>query len=81
GILLQIIQIFVSIKQREQNRVGADAWGYGRTLEWGIHSPVPFYNFSHDPVVEKRDADWDHKQKGLNVDHTPVGSAKKYEEI
>ncbi|ABO47472.1 cytochrome o ubiquinol oxidase subunit I [Francisella tularensis] len=81
GILLQIIQIFVSIKQRDQNRVGADAWGYGRTLEWGIPSPVPFYNFSHDPVVEKRDAYWGHKQKGLNVDNTPVGSAKKYEDI
>ncbi|MDE4972128.1 cytochrome o ubiquinol oxidase subunit I, partial [Francisella tularensis subsp. holarctica] len=56
GILLQIIQIFVIIKQRDQNRVGDDAWGYGRTLEWGIPSQVPFYNFSHDPVVEKRDA-------------------------
>lgn len=42
GILFQVLQILVSIKDREKNRVGSDAWGYGRTLEWGIPSPVPF---------------------------------------
>lgn len=77
GIFFQVLQIIVSIKQRDQNRVGADVWEYGRTLEWGIPSPVPFYNFSHDPVVEERDAYWDHKQKGLNIDNTLVGTVKK----
>ncbi|ORM38918.1 cytochrome ubiquinol oxidase subunit I [Francisella endosymbiont of Ornithodoros moubata] len=81
GIFFQVLQIIVSIKQRDQNRVGADAWEYGRTLEWSIPSPVPFYNFSHDPVVEERDAYWDHKQKGLNIDNTLVGTMKKYEDI
>ena len=81
GIFFQFLQVVVSIKNRDKNRVTGDAWGYGRTLEWGIASPAPFYNFSHDPEVEGLDAYWDHKQKGLGVDNKPLDKNKKYQDI
>ena len=47
--------LYVSIRDRVKNRVGADAWGTSRTLEWLTHSPVPFYNFAVTPQVNTRD--------------------------
>ncbi|HTJ90333.1 MAG TPA: cbb3-type cytochrome c oxidase subunit I [Acidocella sp.] len=47
--------LYVSIRDRAKNRVGADAWGTSRTLEWLTHSPVPFYNFAVTPQVNTRD--------------------------
>jgi cytochrome o ubiquinol oxidase subunit I len=47
--------LFVSIRDRAKNQVGADAWGTSRTLEWLTHSPVPFYNFAVTPQVNARD--------------------------
>lgn len=38
GIFFQVLQLIVSIRDRDQNRVGADVWGSGRTLEWAIPS-------------------------------------------
>ncbi|MCV6022351.1 cytochrome o ubiquinol oxidase subunit I, partial [Escherichia coli] len=39
GVLSQFIQIYVSIRDREQNRdLTGDPWG-GRTLEWATSSP------------------------------------------
>ncbi|MGO9936025.1 MAG: cytochrome o ubiquinol oxidase subunit I [Steroidobacteraceae bacterium] len=65
GILFQIAQLIVSIKQREANRdLTGDPWG-GRTLEWSVSSPPPFYNFGVIPVVQTRDAYWEMKKKGL----------------
>ena len=81
GIFCQILQIIVSIRDRDQNRVGADVWGSGRTLEWGIPSPVPFYNFSHEPEVTTLDAHWDQKEKGLSFDNKPKDADKAYEDI
>ena len=62
GILFQIAQLLVSIKNREKYRVGADPWD-ARTLEWTIPSPAPFYNFAITPEVDDRDAFWATKQK------------------
>ena len=63
GIGAQLVQIFVSIKQRHQNRDDTgDPWD-GRTLEWSVSSPPPFYNFAVIPTVETRDAWWEIKQK------------------
>lgn len=81
GVFFQILQIIVSIRDRDQNRVGADAWGSGRTLEWAIPSPVPFYNFSHDPVVSDRDDFWSQKEKGLSFDGQPKDAEKTYEDV
>ncbi|WP_434800222.1 hypothetical protein, partial [Escherichia coli] len=49
------IQIYVSIRDRHLNRdLTGDPWG-GRTLEWSISSPAPFYNFAVEPQVKARD--------------------------
>jgi cytochrome o ubiquinol oxidase subunit 1 len=64
GILGFIIQIAVSIKNREKLRdVTGDPWN-GRTLEWSTSSPPPAYNFAFTPVVHDLDAWYDMKKRG-----------------
>jgi cytochrome o ubiquinol oxidase subunit 1 len=64
GILAFLVQIFVSIRDREALRdTTGDPWG-GRTLEWSTSSPPPAYNFAFTPVVHQLDAWWDMKQRG-----------------
>lgn len=76
GILCQLIQIFVSIKDRNQNLdVTGDPWN-GRTLEWSTSSPAPFYNFAHLPEVHDIDSYWEEKQNG-----TAHQRSANYEEI
>lgn len=63
GIGLQLLQIGVSIWQRDKNRdTTGDPWD-GRTLEWSVPSPTPFYNFAITPIVHDRDAFWVAKQR------------------
>jgi cytochrome o ubiquinol oxidase subunit I len=65
GIVAQIAQIVVSVANREALRdLTGDPWG-GRTLEWSVASPPPFYNFAETPLIEGRDAYWEAKQKGV----------------
>jgi cytochrome o ubiquinol oxidase subunit 1 len=65
GVLFQIVQIVVSIRDRHKNRdTTGDPWD-GRTLEWSLPSPVPVYNFAVVPVVHARDALWAWKQSGV----------------
>jgi cytochrome o ubiquinol oxidase subunit 1 len=67
GIILQLVQLVVSIRDRELTRdVTGDVWN-GRTLEWSLPSPVPAYNFARIPVVRSLDAFWDMKQRGVNL--------------
>ena len=81
GIFLQVLQIIVSIKDRHKNRdITGDPWN-GRSLLWATSSPPPFYNFSHDPVVDSRDAFWRQKQAGLNIHNSPKGEKPVYHEI
>jgi cytochrome o ubiquinol oxidase subunit 1 len=61
GILFQLLQLVVSIKDRAHNRAGNDPWD-ARTLEWSTSSPPPFYNFAVIPEVTCRDAFWAEKQ-------------------
>jgi cytochrome o ubiquinol oxidase subunit 1 len=64
GILAQIAQIAFSILNRERLRdLTGDPWN-GRTLEWAVASPPPFYNFARIPHVRGVDAFWDMKQSG-----------------
>ncbi|UAL09302.1 cytochrome o ubiquinol oxidase subunit I [Caulobacter segnis] len=64
GILAFIVQIVVSIRNREALRdETGDPWG-GRTLEWSTSSPPPAYNFAFTPVIHQLDAWWDMKARG-----------------
>ncbi len=50
-----IVQLWVSIRKREENRVYAgDPWN-GRTLEWATSAPPPEWNFPVLPEVSDRD--------------------------
>lgn len=74
GALVQIVQVVVSIRQRQLNRdTTGDPWN-GRTLEWATTSPPPFYNFAIIPRVQGRDALWSLKQ-------TRYAAPKQYENI
>lgn len=69
GIAIQIVQIVVSIRQRNENRdTTGDPWN-GRTLEWSTSSPPPEYNFAIIPKVSQRDAFWEMKQKGEKLEN------------
>jgi cytochrome o ubiquinol oxidase subunit 1 len=64
GILAFVIQIAVSIRNRQALRdTTGDPWN-GRTLEWSTPSPPPFYNFAFTPVVHELDAWYDMKARG-----------------
>jgi cytochrome o ubiquinol oxidase subunit 1 len=66
GILCQLIQLVVSIKNREQLRDHTgDPWN-GRTLEWSTSSPAPLYNFAFTPHVHERDAFYEMKKHNPN---------------
>jgi cytochrome o ubiquinol oxidase subunit 1 len=64
GIVLQIVQLVVSIRRREQLRdETGDPWN-GRSLEWATASPPPAFNFAILPEVSGEDAYWASKQRG-----------------
>jgi cytochrome o ubiquinol oxidase subunit 1 len=65
GIVLQIAQLVVSIRRREELRdVTGDPWN-GRSLEWATPSPPPGFNFATPPVVEDDNVYWGQKQRAL----------------
>jgi cytochrome o ubiquinol oxidase subunit I len=58
GVCTQVVQMVVSILQRKKNRdATGDPWD-GRSLEWSVPSPAPFYNFAITPKVYGRDPFW-----------------------
>lgn len=72
GVILMVINCLMSIKGKP---AGRDPWGDGRTLEWSIPQPIPFYNFRQTPLVRGLDPWWIEKQEG-NKDVTfaePLG--------
>lgn len=51
-----VMQLWVSIRHRDENRVFVgDPWD-GRSLEWSVSAPPPEYNFAVIPKVTGRDA-------------------------
>jgi cytochrome o ubiquinol oxidase subunit 1 len=67
GVLMQVVQLIVSIKNRHALRVkSGDPWD-ARTLEWSLPIRIPHYNFDVIPTVTDRDAWWEYKKnkKGL----------------
>ncbi|WP_343192063.1 cytochrome o ubiquinol oxidase subunit I [Buchnera aphidicola] len=58
GIICQIIQFFVSVRDSAFNMdLTGDPWN-GRTLEWSVSSPPPVYNFANIPIVKSIDEYW-----------------------
>lgn len=69
AVVLQLLQVFVSIRNRDKLRdTTGDPWN-GRTLEWTVASPAPFYNFAKLPMVSKRDQFWEDKQHAEGTSH------------
>src|SRR6201994_3999192 len=61
GILCQIAQLVVSIRNRDELRdYTGDPWD-GRSLEWATASPPPVFNFAFLPDVRGEDAYWSQK--------------------
>jgi cytochrome o ubiquinol oxidase subunit I len=61
GIALQVAQLVVSIRNREQLRDRADDPWDGRSLEWATTSPPPAFNFAVLPRVASDEPYWDLK--------------------
>lgn len=68
GVALTVLQFIVSgwqyWKKKTNIDVSGDPWN-GRTLEWSVPSPAPFYNFAITPKVSRRDEWWYQKKDGL----------------
>jgi cytochrome o ubiquinol oxidase subunit 1 len=68
GIIFQIAQLVVSIRDREELRDHTgDPWD-GRSLEWATASPPPVFNFAVLPDVSGEDAYWAQKVRARQAD-------------
>jgi cytochrome o ubiquinol oxidase subunit I len=79
GIVCQVVQLIVSIRDREQLRVTNDPWN-GRTLEWAVASPPPAWNFAVLPDVIGRDAYWLAKRR-MQAGRDQPTQAREYKPI
>lgn len=79
GVIIFVINIIVSAFGE---KAAADPWD-GRTLEWAVSSPAPYYNFAQLPLVRGLDPLWIEKMEGngkipaaepLGDVHMPNGS-------
>src|ERR1700694_3404354 len=79
GIGLQIAQLVVSIRRRDQLRdETGDPWS-GRSLEWATPSPPPAFNFAVLPRIKGEEAYWGMKQRALQ--QARLGEGALYAEI
>lgn len=62
AVLILLLNVIITSVKNE--KVGNDPWGDGRTLEWSVSSPPPFYNFKQLPLVRGLDAYWLEKMEG-----------------
>lgn len=60
-VLLLFNVVMTSIKGE---KVGADPWEDGRSLEWAVASPPPEYNFKQTPLIRGLDPLWIEKMEG-----------------
>jgi cytochrome o ubiquinol oxidase subunit 1 len=72
GVVCQVVQLVVSIRNRERLRdVTGDPWN-GRTLEWATASPPPAWNFAFQPNVAGLDAFWNSKDRAQATKDEPT---------
>ncbi len=72
GIFAIVMQLYVSIRERDQLRdATGDPWN-GRTLEWSIPSPPPPFNFARIPIVHGRDAFAEAKASSTPLQYEPA---------
>ncbi len=77
--MLQVVQLVVSIRQRETLRdETGDPWD-GRSLEWATPSPPPAFNFAVLPNVEGEEAYWGIKQQAH--EQANLSDEPEYDEI
>jgi cytochrome c oxidase subunit I len=69
GVMIIVINIIATSVMNK--KVGNDPWGDGRTLEWAISSPPPYYNFKQLPLVRGIDTWWLEKMEG-KTEFTPA---------
>nr|WP_161974833.1 cytochrome c oxidase subunit I [Bacillus timonensis] len=62
GVIVLLYNVVITSIKGEDAK--ADAWGDGRTLEWAIPSPPPYYNYKQLPLVRGLDAFWVEKMQG-----------------
>ncbi|MBF0752774.1 cytochrome c oxidase subunit I [Jeotgalicoccus nanhaiensis] len=62
AVIVLVINIIMTVAKNQ--KVGRDPWGDGRTLEWSIPLPVPYYNYAQIPLVRGLDAFWIEKKEG-----------------
>ncbi|MCY8231266.1 cytochrome aa3 quinol oxidase subunit I [Priestia endophytica] len=66
GFLVLVYSIYYSARHGERDLTG-DPWD-GRTLEWMVSSPPPFYNFATTPKMTRLDEYWyQKKEKGFEA--------------
>ncbi|SFJ82924.1 cytochrome o ubiquinol oxidase subunit 1 [Sphingomonas sp. NFR04] len=79
GVASQIVQIVVSIRNREALRdETGDPWD-GRSLEWATTSPPPAFNFAVLPKVHGEEPYWTIKQQA--IESQGLADEPKYEAI
>ncbi len=69
AVIILLLNVVITTVKNE--KVGNDPWGDGRTLEWSISSPPPFYNFKQLPLVRGLDPYWIEKMNG-KTEMTPA---------
>src|SRR5438874_3737638 len=79
GVICQIMQLVVSIRNRAtlRDRTG-DPWD-GRSLEWATSSPPPVFNFAIPPEVHGLDPYWQQKSRGKQPE--PEKHVPHYQDI
>ena len=81
GIVCQVVQLVVSIRDREQHRdLTGDPWN-GRTLEWSTASPPPAWNFAVLPHVAETRRLLEQRSSARTRHRISRGRAREYEPI